>query len=141
MASINFRQLLEASGFNQDGVQSEEAKLVPGQYRTQVVSAKKGYSRNGRLKYTVFLIVVDGEYAGFSIKWDLVVVEEHPGLLHEFFANMSKVGVGRDFFATAVSHEDIVRQIVITGAYVDVTLVQGREEYLDVMHARRVIVP
>lgn len=141
MASTDFNHLMEMA--QAAGVQPEEKTrlLPPGSYRTQVVMAKHGYSRNGRDKYTVSLIIVNGEYAGRCIKWHLTIVQEHPNLLHEFFCNMAKLGVTQMTFASAGSHDDIVRKIILTGAYLDVVIQYGRGEFLDVVHARRVIVP
>lgn len=141
MASIQFDELLAAASAYEPEPERKTPKLGPGSYRVQVCMAKHGYSRNGRDKYKVSLIIVDGEYAGRCIAWHLTIVQEHPNLLHKFFDNMAKIGVGQMEFASATCHDDIVRRIILTGAYLDVIVQQGRGEFLDVVHARRVNMP
>jgi hypothetical protein len=138
MASINFKQLLASINPEDLEPEPQNKKITPGVYRAQVVSAKHGYSRSGRDMYTVSLVIMGGEFEGRFVRWYLTVVQEHPHLLHEFFANMLKVGVSTVDFATATSHYDIVRRIVLTGATLDVVLQGGRGEFLDVTHVRRV---
>ena len=141
MAAADFNYLMNLAKSGSVEPEPKPRTVPPGSYRTQVVMAKHGYSRNGRDKYKVSLIVVDGEYAGRCIAWHLTIVQEHPNLLHEFFCSMAKIGVGQMEFASATCHDDIVRKIILTGAYLDVIVQQGRGEFLDVVHARRVIVP
>lgn len=138
MANIQFSELLKAINPEDLEPAPEPTKLVPGLYRAQVVSAKKGYTRTGRDMYTASLVIVGGEYEGYFIKWHLTVVPEHPQLLHEFFTNMLKLGVTTVDFATAVYEHDIVRQIILTGATLDVVLQPGRGDFLDVTYVRRV---
>ena len=141
MASADFNYLIELAQGDSVEPKAKSRTVPPGSYRTQVVMAQHGYSRSGRDKYTVSLIVVDGEHAGRCIKWHLTIVQEYPNLLHEFFCNMAKLGVGQMEFASATCHDDIVRRIILTGAYLDVIVQRGRGEFLDVVSARRVNMP
>lgn len=140
MATVRLGDLLE--GLNPMDLEPTPDKktIEPGTHRVQVVMARKGFSRTGRDMYTMSLVICDGPFAGRMVKWHLTVVQEHPHLLHRFFADMAQIGVSRDFFAMAHDHEDIVRRIILTGATLDVELQQGRGTFLDVARVRRVIV-
>lgn len=111
----------------------------PGQYRVWACAAKKQYSSTGRVMYVVTLVVNEGPCRGRFLKWNLVVVQENPELLHKFFTYMAMLGVTTEDYARATSHEDITNKINETEATLDVALRPGRGGYLDVVDARRVI--
>lgn len=118
---------------------AEGRHVVEGTYRVQACLASFGHSRTGRDMFTVRLIVCDGPYAGYTINWHLAVIVEHPRLLHRFFANMALLGVSREHFALATSNDAIIRQIILTGAYLDVDVTQGKNNFVGVEYARRVL--
>jgi hypothetical protein len=114
-----------------------ETKDVPeGVYNVQALVAKHGYTRTGRDKFVVTLIVLDGPYEGMPIIWHLVIVKEYPELLHKFFTGMRVLGVDQMTFATAGCFDDIVRKIICTAAELKIQLKRDEKGFLDVVWAR-----
>lgn len=127
MASLSYRTLMA------------KRPPTPGMHRVWACAAQKTYSSTGRIMYVVTLVVADGPLRGRHVKWNLVVVQENPKLLHQFFTYMAMLGVTTEDYARAASHEDIVNKINKTEATLDVALQPGRGGFLDVVDARRVI--
>lgn len=105
MTSTNWLDLLNEA--KQSGGQQDFGPIPAGEYRLKVLEAETRQTQNGKTKYTIKAQVQDGPHAGRLVWDDLIVSPESAGAMGFFFRKLAALGLGKEFFATQPSDDQI----------------------------------
>lgn len=105
MTSTNWLDLLNEA--KQNGGPQDFGPIPAGEYRFKVLDAETRQTQNGKTKYTIKAQVQDGPHAGRLVWDDLIVSPESAGAMGFFFRKMAAIGLGKEFFATSPTDDQI----------------------------------
>lgn len=105
MTSTNWLDLLNEA--KQNGGSQDFGPIPGGEYHLKVLEAETRQTQNGKTKYTIKAQVQAGPHAGRLVWDDLIVSPESAGAMGFFFRKMAALGLGKEFFATGPSDDQI----------------------------------
>lgn len=105
MTSTNWLDLLNEA--KQNGGPQDFGPIPAGEYRFKVLEAETRQTQNGKTKYTIKAQVQDGPHAGRLVWDDLIVSPESSGAMGFFFRKMAAIGLGKEFFSTQPTDNQI----------------------------------
>jgi hypothetical protein len=101
MASARYADLLKAR-------QDAGFEMFPiGVYDVKVVQAETPEKKSDRRTFIIQFEVLNGPLAGRKFKHWMRLIEEYPGLIAIWFAEMAAMGLGDAFFAAEPSDEQV----------------------------------
>lgn len=105
MSSTNWLDLLNEA--KQNGGQQDFGPIPGGEYHLKVLEAETRTTQNGKTKYTIKAQVQSGPHNSRLIWDDLIVSPDSAPAMGFFFRKMNALGLGKEFFATQPSDDQI----------------------------------